>query len=251
MKRGILFAAILSLFWSGFFFLPGASAYGAGTQMEKYPQVLPADQFPVLAEKKLEEAIAEQGETRRHELKFMRGPQMMHCPAGELTCDVTLPKQVRYSTTIPVYISVYIDGKFYRRATCYYRVLVYDRVLVANRDLPLEHEITPSDVRLEEREIESRADEYITDAAAVKGLVPARVIKEGTPITERMLQHPFVMEAGAAITLLADYNGIQVRAEGVAMQRGRIGKVIRVRNAKSRKVLRGRVLDATTVEILR
>ncbi len=251
MKRSVLFAAILCLFWSGFFFLPAACAYGSGTQLERYPQVLPADQFPVLAEAKLEEALREQGETRRHELKFMRGPQMMHCPAGEITCEATLPKQIRYGSTIPVYISVFLDGKFYRRATCYYRVLVYDNVLVANRDLLLEHEITASDVRMEEREIETRADEYLTDLAKVEGLVPARVIREGTPILERMLQNPFVMDAGAAITLLSNYNGIQVKAEGVAMQRGRIGKIIRVRNAKSRKVLRGKVLDAVTVEILR
>ena len=246
----ILIAAILCFVGSGFFFLPAGSAYGLGTQMERYPQVIPADQFPVLASQKLEESLKEQGEERRHELKFMRGPQTMHCPAGEITCEATLPKQIRYGATIPVYISVYIDGKFYRRATCYYRVVVYDKVLVAARDLPLEHKIEIGDLRLEEREIDSRADVYLEDFSQVAGQVPARVIKEGTPITDRMIQSPFVMESGATITLVATYNGIQVRAEGVAMQRGRIGKVIRVRNAKSRKVLRGRVLDAATVEIL-
>ncbi len=251
MKLKILFAAILCLFWSGFFFLPVAScAYGPGLQMERYPQVIPSEQFPVLAAEKLEAVLEEQGETRRHELKLLRGPQTMHCPPGEIICEATLPKQIRYNTTIPVYLSVYIDGKFYRRATCYYRVVVYDRVLVAARDLPLEHKIQPTDVRLEEREIESRADEYLTDPADVSGRVPARVIKEGTAITDRMLQSPIVMDAGAAITLMATHNGIQVKAEGVAMERGRIGKIIRVRNAKSRKVLRGRVLDANTVEII-
>ena len=250
MKLKIIFAAILCLFWSGFFFLPAQAAPGSSVQMEKYPQSIPAEQFSVLATEKLEEALAEQEETRRHEFKFMRGPQTMHCPAGEITCEATLPKQVRYNTTIPVYVSVYLDGKFYRRATCYYRVLVYDKVLVASRDLPLEHVIERGDLRMEEREIESRANVYVTDFADIIGQVPARVIKEGTSITENMLQSPFVMEAGASITLLANHNGIQVRAEGVAMQRGRTGKIIRVRNAKSRKVLRGRVLDATTVEIL-
>ncbi|MBQ1915794.1 MAG: flagellar basal body P-ring formation protein FlgA, partial [Selenomonadaceae bacterium] len=69
-------------------------------------------------------------------------------------------------------------------------------------------------------------------------------------ITDRMLQSPIVMDVGTTITLMATHNGIQVKAEGVAMERGRIGKIIRVRNAKSRKVLRGRVLDANTVEII-
>lgn len=251
MRRKSICLAILCFLWSGFFFLPGAyAAYGPGLQMERYPQNIPEEQFSALSEEKLEAVLEEQGETRRHELKFLRGPQTMHCPPGEITCEASLPKQMRYGVTIPVYLAVYIDGKFYRRATCYYRVLVYDKVLVAARDLPLEHKIEASDVRLEEREIENRADAYLTEIPEVTGQVPARVIKEGTPITERMLQSPIVMEAGAAITLVANHNGIQAKAEGVAMQRGRIGKIIRVRNAKSRKVLRGRVLDASTVEIL-
>lgn len=251
MKLKTIFLAILCFIWSGFFFLQGAYAsYGPGMQIERYPQTIPEEQFAKLSEEKLEAVLEEQGETRRHALKFLRGPQTMHCPPGEITCEVSLPKQMRYGTTIPVYLSVYIDGKFYRRATCYYRVMVYDKVLVAARDIPLEHKIAAGDVRLEEREIESRADEYLTEIAAAAGQVPARVIKEGTPITERMLQSPIVMEAGAAITLVANHNGIQAKAEGVAMQRGRIGKIIRVRNAKSRKVLRGRVIDASTVEIL-
>ena len=250
MKIRSVFAAILCLLWSGFFFLPEACAYGPGTQMERYPQMLPASQFPVLAAEKLEATLKEQGENRRHELKFIRGPQTMHCPPGEITCEATLPRQIHYGATTPVYVSVYIDGKFYRRVNCYYRVVVYDRVLVAARDLPLEHEIAASDVRMEEREIESKADVYLANSSEVMGRVPAHVIREGTPITARMLQSPFVMEPGTKITLVANHNGIQVRVEGVAMQRGRIGKIIRVRNAASRKVLRGEVVDATTVEIL-
>jgi hypothetical protein len=65
MKLKILFGAILCMFWSGFFFLPVAScAYGPGLQMERYPQVIPSDQFPVLAAEKLEAVLEEQGETR-------------------------------------------------------------------------------------------------------------------------------------------------------------------------------------------
>lgn len=235
----------------GFFFPSAASAtYGGNTLSEAYPQVIPAAQMCELAAQKLEEGLAELGETRRHEVKLMRQPQDMRCPPGELTSAVTFDRSFRYGKTLPVIVNTYVDGKFYRRVTCYYRVTVYDRVLVAKRDLPLEKKIAAADVQTEEREITDRGAEYLKDVADLAGQVPTHVIKAGTPITAKMLQSPVVMEAGSPVMLVANKNGIVIKTDGVAMQRGRIGKIIKVRNARSAKVLRGRVIDESTVEIL-
>jgi len=233
-------------------FVPGvaAAAYGPGLQAESYPQVIPSQSFSELARMKLEETLAAQGEKRRHELKLMREPPSMRCPPGEITSEVTIRPNFRYGTTIPISINTYVDGKFFRRATCYYRVIVYDRVLVAAHDLALEQVITAGDVRVEEREIDDRGVKYLFDLKDVVGQVPARMIRSGTPLTSRMIQTPIVMEVGSPIMLIAVHNGIEVRTEGVAMQRGRIGKIIKVRNTRSSKALRGKVIDATTVEIL-
>ena len=50
--------------------------------------------------------------------------------------------------------------------------------------------------------------------------------------------------------LVHNANGILVRAEGVAIESGRIGYTIRVRNARSGKIMRGRIIDAQTVQII-
>lgn len=226
------------------------AAYGGGTQAEAYPQVVPAAQFCELAETKFAEYWVEIGETRRYELKLMREPPAIRCPAGEITSEVSISRKFRYGATLPIMINTYLDGKFYRRITCYYRVNVYENVLVATHDLALEQPITAADVRREERAIDDRGAKYLTDPAEAVGRVPARAIRAGTCLTERMIQNPVVMEVGAPITLVANYNGVQVKTEGVAMQRGRIGKIIKVRNARSAKVLRGKIIDESTVEIL-
>ena len=88
------------------------------------------------------------------------------------------------------------------------------------------------------------------DFNELQGKVPARVIRTGTLIDSSMLQSPAVIESGAPITLIAQYNGVEVKTDGVAMGRGRIGAIIKVRNAKSGKLLRGRVIDEATVAIL-
>lgn len=244
MKLWVLFPVFI------FLFSPWAEAYGGGTQAENYPQTIPAAQFSELAKIKFAEYWTELGETRRYELKLMRDPPTIHCPPGELTSEVSFSPRFRYGATMPVTINTYLDGKFYRRTTCYFRLTVYDNVLVAAHDLPLEHKITAGDVRLEEREIDDRGAEYLTEPGEAIGQVPARIVRAGTPLTTRMIQTPIVMQVGSPVTLVVNYNGVQVKTEGFAMQRGRIGKIIKVRNARSSKVMRGRIIDESTVEIL-
>lgn len=59
-----------------------------------------------------------------------------------------------------------------------------------------------------------------------------------------------VVAAGSRVQLVAISGPVRATAPGTAMQAGRVGDEIRVTNSLSRTALRGRVLDATTVEVL-
>jgi flagella basal body P-ring formation protein FlgA len=125
----------------------------------------------------------------------------------------------------------------------------FEKVLVAGANLPLETAISPSAVHVEEREVTGGKGRYLTKAEDIAGRVPVRYIRMGQPIEQNMLQNPIVVHSGAPVRLLTNYNGVEVSAEGVALQKGRIGEVIKVRNARSAKTLRGKVIDAATVKI--
>ena len=64
-----------------------------------------------------------------------------------------------------------------------------------------------------------------------------------------MLTSPLVLRVGSPVHIVVHSGGISLRAEGIAMEQGRIGRLIRVRNVRSGKVLRGRVIDEETVEV--
>ncbi len=255
------------MLWSGLFCISGsvvppgpeaipavmtsvAEAYGPGTQAERYPQEISSEYFAQLANDELEKKLQAIGETRRHVLRLRRAPQPMNLPAGQLICEVKVPQQLAYGGVNPIYISVYVDGAFYRRSVCYYELDVYEHVLVATHDLDIEKTLAASDLRLEERSIDGSPGKYLTDMNQAVGRVPSRVIRAGTAIAAAMLQNPIVMDVGTPVTLVTSYGGVEAKAEGIAMQKGRVGKIIRVRNARSGKMLRGRVVDATTVEIM-
>ena len=249
MKRQIFLSCCL-LACCLCFLLARAEAYGAGMQDMSYPQVIGSEQFVELARQKIEERFAATGDERRHELQLMRSPQAMRLPAGEVTCAASLPKDLCYTGNTPVQMDVFLDGKFYRKAVCYYRLKIFESILVAAKDIKLEQALTQADVRVEEREVTADSSAYVHDFKEVLGKVPSRVIKAGQEIRVDFLQMPLVIESGSPVTLLVNRGGIQAKAEGIAMQKGRIGKIIRVRSARSGKVLRGKVIDAATVEIL-
>ena len=243
------FLAFASCLWAGWSEPARVEAYGAGLQSDAFPQLLPSEQFVALAAEKLEERLASNGETRRHELKLLRAPQPMRLPEGEVTCEVQLPKLINYGLSTPVNMLVYVDGKLFRRTVCYYKVLVYEQVLLLTRDLGLEQPFTAADVRSEEREVEASSADYFHSPDEVIGKVPARVLKAGQVLRRNMVQMPVAVEVGAPVDILVDINGIKVKAEGVALQKGRIGAYIRVKNARSGKFLRGKVIDGHTVQI--
>lgn len=226
-----------------------AEAYGPGLQADSFPQLIPSEQFAALAAEKLEERLASIGETRRHELKLLRSPQPMRLPEGEVTCEVQLPKIVSYGLSTPVNMLVYVNGKLFRRTVCYYKVMVYEQVLLVTRDLGLEQPFTAADVRAEEREVEASSAAYFHSVDEVIGKVPARVLKAGQVLRRNMVQMPVAVEVGTPVDILVDVNGIQVKAEGIALQKGRIGAYIKVKNARSGKFLRAKVIDAHTVQI--
>ena len=251
LNRGILAIFVLFAVWGGFFclFPASASAYGGGTQAERFPQTVTAAQFAAYAQEKLEQELTARGETRRHTLTLARAAAAMHAPAGALICEVKVLCAIRYGGLTPVHVLVYVDGKFYRRAILYYRVAVYDTVLVAAHDLRPDQEIGTGDVRQAEIAVEDAGTVYLRELAEVAGRVPSRFLKTGAPLSSDVLQAARVFEAGDPVTLVTSYNGIEVKAEGVALQRGRVGERIRVRNARSAKVLMGTVLDAHTVRV--
>ena len=251
LNRGILAIFVLFAVWGGFFclFPASASAYGGGTQAERFPQTVTAAQFAAYAQEKLEQELTARGETRRHTLTLARAAAAMHAPAGALICEVKVLGAIRYGGLTPVHVLVYVDGKFYRRAILYYRVAVYDTVLVAAHDLRPDQEIGTGDVRQAEIAVEDAGTVYLRELAEVAGRVPSRFLKTGAPLSSDVLQAARVFEAGDPVTLVTSYNSIKVKAEGVALQRGRVGERIRVRNARSAKVLMGTVLDAHTVRV--
>ncbi len=91
--------------------------------------------------------------------------------------------------------------------------------------------------------------QYVTDITPLLGYRFKSSVGQGKTITPRMLEASKMVRRGESVTLLAEAGGIQVKTNGKALGDGEQGKIIRVRNNKSKRVVEGEVVARGIVKI--
>lgn len=232
MKKVILLAALL---WISL--MPRAFAY-----------TITGAELHAIALDALENALAERGEYRRHEIIFRQYPTDIKLPEGTVDVRAELPTTISYVSLTPVRAIIFVNGRAYRTISFSASVKVYDTVLVATRDLRVEQQVSEGDFRLTEVAVDGR-NEYVKEVSQVAGLVPHRFIRAGSPVTLSYFQQPIAVNPSQRVTIIVNYRGIKATAQGIVMTRGRIGDLVKVKNETSERILTARVIDAHTVEV--
>ncbi len=126
---------------------------------------------------------------------------------------------------------------------------VFADVVVASRPLARFETFGPGDARLERRELTLASMRALTRIDEVVGKQAARAIGVNEILTSSAVDLPRVVPRGGIVTLVYETNGLELETPGRALEDGRIGDVIKVRNASSGKVLDGKVLDPHKVRV--
>ena len=196
----------------------------------------------------VEKALAERGETRRHEIFFTQNSVDIKLPEGTVDVKTHIPAQISYISLTPVRVLIFVNGRQVRTVSFTANVKVYDMVLVANHDLRIEVPVSAADFHIDEVAIDGR-NEFVKDPAEIVGLVPHRYIRGGSPVTRGYFQQPVAVNSGQRVNIIVKYHGIQASAKGIVMTRGRVGELVKVKNEATSRILTAKVIDAGTVEV--
>lgn len=213
-------------------------------------QIIPGKQIEAMAAEEVEKILQERGEFRRHEIIFVRSIANIKIPNGVIDLRILTPSSgLSYSSMTSMKARISVGGKVYRDVNFGVLVKIYDNVLVANHDLRIEVPVTESDFRVEEIAVDGRV-EYVKDVNDVKGLVPHRYVRAGLPIAVNYFQQPVAVAMNSPVKIIVRHGGLMATAKGIALARGRIGQVIKVKNESSQRVVSARVVDDQTVEVI-
>ncbi len=120
-------------------------------------------------------------------------------------------------------------------------------VLVSTADIRAGEPLAPAMVTLARQDVTALPD-ALADEAAIEDQALRRALRSGQVLRAGLLMPAVLVQRRQAVTIQARYSGIEVTQAGEALDAGRRGELVRVRNAASGKVIHARVVAAGVVE---
>ncbi|HBA56061.1 MAG TPA: flagella basal body P-ring formation protein FlgA [Syntrophorhabdus aromaticivorans] len=146
---------------------------------------------------------------------------------------------------------VEIEGKNRRDKNVYvpFRVTRKTRVFVLMENGKKGDVIRRDSVALRDTSLNDRRSVYPSRLEDVVGKTLKKDVPGGTVITSPLLDNPVVIERGEVVSIVAENRRIVVRAKGRALEKGRMGDSIRVKNTSSDREIYGKVVGDSVVSV--
>ncbi len=122
-------------------------------------------------------------------------------------------------------------------------------VVVITKPLNNKDIITKEDVVLKLKPLSRLPQDVITDKTEAIGKQTKMSLKPGTILRKSYIDLPILVKINQEIDIIARGKYFVVKAKGKALQNGRIGDVIKVKNLSSRKIIWAKVISPEEVEV--
>lgn len=129
------------------------------------------------------------------------------------------------------------------------QVRLYREVVIANRPLKRDNVVSDMDVILAERDVGLLNQGYLSDLNQAIGKKLTRPLQPDQVLAPVHVQPAEAIRKGDQVVITARSGTVSVRMPGEALSDGVIGKQISVRNQRSNRVIRARVMGPGQVEV--
>lgn len=209
--------------------------------VEAAPEV--AARVEAAAQRLLSEQAAHKGLVEpEFKLNLVTSPQPLtpcQLPVSVEPVDTRYLSRMRFAVKCP--------GKDGWQRDWIVRAEVTALVVVAATDVPANRALSEDDLAQERRRLTDMA-EAVSTLKAVVGQSSTRALRTGQVVLPNFLALPILVKRGDSVTIRARSGAVEVNAAGEALEPGRRGDFIRVRNSSTGKVIRARVLNSGMVE---
>ena len=224
------------------------------SKVEAAIQIEPTPQLPqvILRENLIQQAtnciaqeMAAAGVNKRYTVEAVRVPAGL----GYITYSCSLPNGIRKSLLTAVNVEVLVDGAPYAHMVCSMRVHIYENVVVSATPIQKETPIRLENLMVAEREDKGKAYERYAVPQDLVGKVITTNVPAGTVIHSGMVKEPILIQPYSQVNICTNVNGVEIKTDGTALERGRRGDYIMVQNTSSKRKVRAKVIDETNVQV--
>lgn len=177
-------------------------------------------------------------------------PGDLALPEGNLRWSLRENGNADYLGNVSATVTFTVEGRAVRRVPVSARISVTREVVRACRNVPRDEVLEKDDLRLVRETTMRRTGDVLTSLDQAVGKKAARTIRVGRTLTSAMVEDPPVVEKGTAVTIVAENELLRITTRGEALEDGRQGDRIRVRNLQSGKEIFSRVEAPGWVSVL-
>lgn len=143
----------------------------------------------------------------------------------------------------------FVDAKNNRDRSVYvpFRAIKQTKVFILTHSGKKNDVLRLESVTTKETLFNEKKPGYPSRLDDIVGRTLKKDVAAGTVITYSMLDDPVVIQKGEIVNIVVENKKLMVRAKGKAMEKGRVGESIRVKNTLSEKEVFGKVVDDNTI----
>jgi flagella basal body P-ring formation protein FlgA len=182
-------------------------------------------------------------------IKAIRGLKRFKAPAGKLRFKVMAPRGCEYLGSVPLSVSIFAGGAFYKKIWVTADIEVLSQVVMVAKPLGRHQPIKADYLELVKVDLANVPSQAIRSLDEAVGMRAKRRIFPKTILRRDYVEAPYLVQRGDLVKIVARSEALQLTAQGITKERGRRGERIRVENIDSKKQVYATVVDAATVEV--
>jgi flagella basal body P-ring formation protein FlgA len=186
----------------------------------------------------------------RYRVEVVRDPSPLTVEPGALTARLIQPPKGNLAGVRTYRVEYCQNGTPVAQASFIVAIHVTAEVYVAAHAMQRGVVVAETDLLTKELDLAAVRGTPETDRRKLVGARLARPLNEGQLFTVDSLEPVPLVRRGDAVMLVASRGDLVVTAFGLAREDGAIGKIIRLENVQSKKIVHGRVESANTVTVL-
>jgi flagellar basal body P-ring formation protein FlgA len=183
-------------------------------------------------------------------LEFLREPAEIRIPDDNYEIALTRSQANGIKSRFIIPFSVLIDGEFVYQGSAALKAKIFKRVLLSSRRISRGESLNESDFYLAEQNTLSIKGVPLGIESSLLGLESKSTILKDHPILKRHTGKTPVVGRGDLVNAILTKGAMSITMKVQILDKGAPGDIVRVRNLKSKKQLKGIVTDESTIQIL-
>jgi flagella basal body P-ring formation protein FlgA len=149
----------------------------------------------------------------------------------------------------PMKVDVYRDGEIVARGQAALEIRCFADLLVPRHKIERHTLLAPELFEPKRCDVTSLSVDMIADPEMLRGYRTKSNLYPGRMVPFSKIEPIPAVELGKPVTIKVGAGRLEVRADGVALENGAVGEMIRVKNTGSNKILTAKVIDEAVVEV--